>query len=299
MYIYRALNKFDLATVEQNLGMYSKDILVRLKEEILLNQNIFDSNIHIKDLINNPSFTSIVNKQISEDLNKDIRKDIAAHLLNGTHVPTRWISFSKSPFNMLDFYVSQDINKVAVLDRNCSLENTFGYGSIDTSNKESIDKLYERNALLRKDGEPVDQESLGIKFAIKNREILYYIHVPQEKIKYILNPFEMDLIYNDIKLLIMDPNSIIKIYDKFHQVSQGLTDSTQRFIFRKHYCEHKSINYLANSDSDIINLKNAKRLILYDLFTEMNKDGLIRRKSISIGMPEDKLKEKIKSPSRL
>lgn len=329
MYIYRALNTNDLETLKMDEGLYSKYVIDQIKYRLFcytLNSISEDNSIFknidsesIKELyrIFNPNYSLYINdlknmaaKKIDkikinykedvsiEKINNIIGtlKTINTHLAHGTHYNTDWISFSRNLHNIEKYYLQQTINKVAVIDSKINSIFDCGTLSINLSDYESIKKLSKLGFLITKNGSYTKAGFKGFNYSLSDKEIIYYSHVPQESIVDILEPIQIDLIYNNIfneEFYKLNKEKKKIKYERLKKylvmsLSKELTN-IQITILHEHYLKCKSLSSLATNNEDLHKLIYAKKKLLSKIPVNHITYSIIKDKCQNIVLPEEKV----------
>lgn len=203
MYTYRVLNKYDYENIENKNKIIAKS-----------------------------AFTS-------DETILDALKVVGQHLQNGSKKDFPWISTSTSFTTVMEHYAVPYSNDETNIHKQRDLVAIFfdmyqsGIYSninvkldtpvslidniiINVSTDEERVKACDLGLLYKKNGvrySPLQNISPGLKYARKSKEILILNYIDTNKIKYILNPLEMDLLYAIIKNL--EINKLKIDIDKF------------------------------------------------------------------------------------
>lgn len=153
----------------------------------------------IFDFISGKSDLSAEERKEINDYFMKLFKSSKGHMRNGSNVDSNWISFAKDLNSLKRYYLSQNTNQIAVVDSKINGVIDQGILAVDVSNKEAIDRI--KDAFVIKHGDKYYYTSdrfVGYNFAIDNKEVLYYNHIPSERIIHVLDQFQSDLAYNGI-----------------------------------------------------------------------------------------------------
>lgn len=326
MYLYRAINDNDLSTLSLNEGLYSKDITESLKEEtfyfLLYANRQLDNFLKLpkeeqksiyKSYMHDFTFDIIELRHLAAiDLNKikvensdsltteKINNILAAfgtinnHLANGTRCATSWISFTKDIHNIEKYYLRQRINKVVIID-NSNLDSIIDCNTlaIDIGNPDILKKLNEDKLLLTKDFRLTKSGFHGFNYSIRDKEVIYYSHIPQEKIITVLNPMEVDLLYNDLlseKIYKLNNDERHRFYESFNKyikiLLKDLSDIEEKVLF-EHYFNSKSLASLYSDARDADKFVLAKKKILSKIPITQVTSNLMKGKCQNIILPEE------------
>lgn len=225
------------------------------------------------------------------------------HLVNGSKYNTSWISFTKDIHRIEKYYLKQEINKVAVLDSKIKTENldlsydlmidcnTLG---LDLSNRKMVEFLLEQHLLPNKDDKTTKETFRGLNYAIKDKEVIYYSHVPQENIVTVLEPLLVDLIYNGIfneQFYSLSNNLKCLIYEKFKLLIKnnllGNLNDIEKMVLLEHYFNSKPLSSLYSDERDLDKFVFAKKQILSKLPINSLSSNLIKGKCQKIILPEE------------
>lgn len=326
MYLYRAINNNDLSTLNLNEGLYSKDITESLKEKTFYfllyvngqldkffkfskeeQKSIYKSYMHdfTFDIIELRHLAAIdLNKikvENSDSLTTEKINNILAafgtinnHLANATRYATSWISFTKDIHNIEKYYLRQKINKVAMID-NSNLDSIIDCNTlaIDIGNPDILKKLNEYKLLLTKDFRLTKSGFHGFNYSIRDKEVIYYSHIPQEKIITVLNPIEVDLLYNDLfneEFYKLNNDTRYRAYEYFKYYIQfllkDLSDIEKKVLF-EHYFNSKPLASLYSDARDADKFVLAKKKILTQIPINKVTGRIMKGKCQNIILPEE------------
>lgn len=247
MYLYRVLNKYDEAFDVEKNGIASKKLIDNTMEKYHIQPDynglsedeklrvisskqayILDSARYIMDRINQEYSSLFLNSSSSARFFKNIVSTVNEHLIHGSRVDTKWISFSKEPTAIQEYYCSQEYNKVAVINGNYreifeNFEDDI-LVAVDFSNKYAIQSNPYISTLANKH---IDLNSRVCENAMKSKEVCYYNLVPAKKILSILDA----LLYELILFGVYNPSQIISMSDY------------QKQNFRKNLIDYLKIKY--------------------------------------------------------
>lgn len=328
MYLYRALNNNDISALKLNEGLYSKDDTEYIKKRVVdfilyadedlfkqfsalskeEQKDIYKTYIHnfafnikeLKDLSEMKlSKVNICNmKNLTNEQKQNIIKvlsTINTHLIHGSRVDTSWISFTSDIHKIEKYYLSQSNNKVAVIDSNVNLIIDKNAIAVDLSSKDEIKKLSKFGFLISKDFNPCSYNFRGYNNSAKDNEVIYYSHVPQEKVVTVLEPIQIDLIYNNIfneKFYQLSNYSKCIIYEMFKSsIKVTLFDNLsdiERMIYFEHYINCKSLSSLSSNNYDLQKLIAAKKKILSQIKINSCTKYMMNDTFKNIVLPEEK-----------
>lgn len=262
MLIYRALNDTDIKLNCEEYGLYSKanvneaieeslnflcwaENRCLTKEEYKNIKNEFRSGnlwpfmnkiIEISNEKNNKLQNLIINLHDAlENKNYDaislyatklfeITTTRNAHVLHGSRGDFEWISFSKSMEVFKKYYLSQDKHMGVCMESNINIILDNNLLAYDMSSKDVI----ENNPFVyNKSNEPgsymkTDMNSTVINYSINDKEVLYYNHIPRNRLMFI-KPLQVDLLYNGM----LNP-----LYFEAGKGTREILDHTIKFYLR-------------------------------------------------------------------
>lgn len=234
MYVYRALNNLDIIVDPYKNGLYAKNVLYNIVKDrfdlvysLIQNDPMYSEakKIKSKDILNSFNHEELKNFISKDDLyymNEyqkrnnfdmsnmcDIEKlqtifsvlaTVNSHILNGSeYFNTPWISFTKDFDKLFNYYLSQEIHEVAVIDSNVDELFDNNLLALDLSSQDKIEGI--KKYLVKKDKYSkyafTDLYSRVFNYSKSAKEIIYYNHIPKERIVSILKPLQIDLMYND------------------------------------------------------------------------------------------------------
>lgn len=226
------------------------------------------------------------------------------HLVNGSKYNTNWISFTKDIHRIEKYYLKQKINKVAVLDSNLKMKNLeLSYDLIidcntlglDFSDRKTVKFLLEQHLLPNKDDKTTKETFRGLNYAIKDKEVIYYSHVPQEKIVTVLEPIQVDLIYNDLlneNFYKLDNDAKLDVYRIFKETIEKLLledlSDIEKMVLLEHYFNSQPLSSLYNNACDADKFVFAKKKILSKIPINQVTGRIMKGKCQNIILPEEK-----------
>ena len=258
MRIYRALNDVDIKLNPMANGIYNKEDITKSAERLLsimshnsnekLNKNDFETIVklikesmynnlrleleettHNEQLIIDSAIYLIHNQQYDERMERQLRyilSTINLHLRKGSTIDTKWISCSKELEKVIPYYLNQDNSNIAIIDSNINGMFDDNLLALDLSTKENIKRI--REILINKDNTHTKEKFVGYNYATHSSEVVYYNHIPKERIKAVLSPFEIDLFLNGvIDSKIFDYPPITQLYI-FKQIKDKLKESVNQ-----------------------------------------------------------------------
>ena len=287
MYLYRLLNDCDIVLNPKKFGLFGKKTVSscleynyyflcevnnynynfkNVKSSLIYNSALFDiislSNYNeyiLKEYLCNKIPCDNKEKELYF---KNLFKTALLHLRNGNNIDTNWISFSKNLSSILDYCNNQNNNHVAVI--NSDIKGIFDDDllALDLSNDDAINKI---KCLFVVDNNRryVSNDFIGFNYSKKSEEIIYYNHIPKDRIVAILDPFVIDLILNDI----IDENI-------FYSYSKGEQDHL--ILYLKNY-------YILNK------LLSEKKYRLIEIFNLLYKYNISFEELIKKGYSYDEL----------
>lgn len=206
----------------------------------------------------------------------DITSTKNAHLLVGNNYESDWISFTKDLEVLKNYYLGQKNKHMVVgMDSNINIILDCDTIAYDLSSKEAA--LANPFLYNKSEGtgiyEETDVDSMAVRYANKSSEVIYYNHVPKERI-FILNPLQLDMLYNGMldDTYLTAPLSVKVIINHLlmNIVSYKISDSSEfmKYAFEKIYLDAipldtlsktSGINYyeLLNAKEELLNILNS------------------------------------------
>lgn len=237
---------------------------------------------HMKEYIENKDYDALLPYLISFF---DITSTKNAHILNGNNGSYDWISFTKDLEALKYYYLKQKNKHMAVgMDSNINTildGDTIAY---DLSSKESVlanPFIYNKS---NKTGvyEMTDIDSRAMRYANKKEEVIYYNHVPKDKL-FILEPLQIDMLYSgmlDNKYLNASKavkNTINHLLIYIIKYKLNNADDLTKYVFEKAYIESMPISTLSEiSGINYYELLSAKENIL-NILNNAENTGILEQ----------------------
>lgn len=267
MYLYRAVNDWDIYFNMINNGFVSKKII----DDFLKNSDNMDSDNkfaviekHQKEILKiagfyreyvNSLFSSIENKKWSLI---QLISSANSHVLKGSSINYNWISFSKDIFSIKKYYLEQkNYNYIAIIESsNETFEEHNGDYLIKTDYS-TIANVQENEYLMTQMGEKIAENSRLAAYGINSKEVCFYGHVPQDRIVAILRALEADMIFRGIislrEILSLSNferlNLLMSITSYLKTIYQN--DELALYIINEHYINNRSILSISEGCQDI------------------------------------------------
>ena len=267
MYLYRAVNDWDIYFNMINNGFVSKEII----DDFFKNFDNMDSENkfaliekHQKEILKiagfyqeyvNSLFSSIENKKWSLI---QLISSANSHVLKGSSINYNWISFSKDIFSIEKYYLEQkNYNYIAIIESsNETFEEHNGDYLIKTDYS-TIANMQENEYLMTQMGEKIDGNSRLATYGIRSKEVCFYGHVPQDRIVAILRALEADMIFRGIislrEILSLSNferlNLLMSITSYLKTIYQN--DELALYIINEHYINNRSILSISEGYQDI------------------------------------------------
>lgn len=267
MYLYRAVNDWDIYFNMINNGFVSKEII----DDFFKNFDNMDSENkfaliekHQKEILKiagfyqeyvNSLFSSIENKKWSLI---QLISSANSHVLKGSSINYNWISFSKDIFSIEKYYLEQkNYNYIAIIESsNETFEEHNGDYLIKTDYS-TIANMQENEYLMTQMGEKIDGNSRLATYGIRSKEVCFYGHVPQDRIVAILRALEADMIFRGIislrEILSLSNferlNLLMSITSYLKTIYQN--DELALYIINEHYIKNRSIFSISEGYQDI------------------------------------------------
>ena len=267
MYLYRAVNDWDIYFNMINNGFVSKEII----DDFFKNSDNMNSENkfsliekHQKEILKiagfyqeyvNSLFSSIENKKWSLI---QLISSANSHVLKGSSINYNWISFSKDIFSIEKYYLEQkNYNYIAIIESsNETFEEHNGDYLIKTDYS-TIANMQENEYLMTQMGEKIDGNSRLATYGIRSKEVCFYGHVPQDRIVAILRALEADMIFRGIislrEILSLSNferlNLLMSITSYLKTIYQN--DELALYIINEHYINNRSILSISEGCQDI------------------------------------------------
>lgn len=267
MYLYRAVNDWDIYFNMINNGFVSKEII----DDFFKNSDNMNSENkfsliekHQKEILNiagfyqeyvNSLFSSIENKKWSLI---QLISSANSHVLKGSSINYNWISFSKDIFSIEKYYLEQkNYNYIAIVESsNETFEEHNGDYLIKTDYS-TIANMQENEYLMTQMGEKIAENSRLAAYGINSKEVCFYGHVPQDRIVAILRALEADMIFRGIISLreILSLSNFERLNLLMNSTSYLKTiyqnDELALYIINEHYINNRSILSISEGCQDI------------------------------------------------
>mgnify|MGYP004504779921 FL=1 len=300
-FIFDSIKLRDLATIDLNKINFDDVKSLIDEQKNICKRCVYDfifGSIDLRDLAIAVDKIKVENidKIIIEKIKNiyDAFGTINNHLANGTRCATSWISFTKDIHNIEKYYLRQRINKVVMIDNsNLDLNIDCNTLAIDIGNPDKLKKLNENKLLLTKKLGLTKSGFHGFNYSIRDKEVIYYSHIPQEKIITVLNPMEVDLLYNDLlseKIYKLNNDERHRFYEYFNKyikiLLKDLSDIEEKVLF-EHYFNSKSLASLYSDARDADKFISAKKKILSKIPITQVTSNLMKGKCQNIILPEE------------
>ena len=267
MYLYRAVNDWDIYFNMINNGFVSKEII----DDFFKNSDNMNSENkfsliekHQKEILKiagfyqeyvNSLFSSIENKKWSLI---QLISSANSHVLKGSSINYNWISFSKDIFSIEKYYLEQkNYNYIAIVESsNETFEEHNGDYLIKTDYS-TIANMQENEYLMTQMGEKIAENSRLAAYGINSKEVCFYGHVPQDRIVAILRALEADMIFRGIISLreILSLSNFERLNLLMNSTSYLKTiyqnDELALYIINEHYINNRSILSISEGCQDI------------------------------------------------
>lgn len=267
MYLYRAVNDWDIYFNMINNGFVSKEII----DDFFKNSDNMNSENkfsliekHQKEILNiagfyqeyvNSLFSSIENKKWSLI---QLISSANSHVLKGSSINYNWISFSKDIFSIEKYYLEQkNYNYIAIVESsNETFEEHNGDYLIKTDYS-TIANMQENEYLMTQMGEKIAENSRLAAYGINSKEVCFYGHVTQDRIVAILRALEADMIFRGIISLreILSLSNFERLNLLMNSTSYLKTiyqnDELALYIINEHYINNRSILSISEGCQDI------------------------------------------------
>lgn len=222
-----------------------------------------------------------------------ILSTINAHIKDGTNIDTKWISFSNNLMSIIRYYLNQSkVHRVAVVDSNINKALDDNLFALDLSDNNHIEGV--KQILINKDLTPTSTRFIGFNYARNSHEIVYYNHIPKEKITAVISPLQVDLILNNmynLKYLSTRHLQDMALTDVKEFLKESIDNPEESFLldmFNDMYEKDIPLKVLAGSYGEsYLKLIGYKKQILSKLDNYDHENGLIKARSKVLVLPED------------
>ena len=267
MYLYRAVNDWDIYFNMINNGFVSKEII----DDFLKNSDNMDSENkfsliekHQKEILKiagfyqeyvNSLFSSIENEKWSLI---QLISSANSHVLKGSSINYNWISFSKDIFSIKKYYLEQkNYNYIAIIESSNETVEEHNGNYLIKVDYSTIANMQENEYLMTQMGEKIDENSRLAAYGMKSKEVCFYGHVPQDRIVAILRALEADMIFRGIislrEILSLSNferlNLLMSITSYLKTIYQN--DELALYIINEHYINNRSILSISEGCQDI------------------------------------------------
>lgn len=267
MYLYRAVNDWDIYFNMINNGFVSKEII----DDFFKNFGSMDSEYnfsviekHQKEILNiagfyqeyvNSLFSSIENKKWSLI---QLISSANSHVLKGSSINYNWISFSKDIFSIKKYYLEQkNYNYIAIIESSNETFEEHNGDYLIKADYSTIANMQENEYLMTQMGEKIAENSRLAAYGINSKEVCFYGHVPQDRIVAILRALEADMILRGIislrEILSLSNferlNLLMSITSYLKTIYQN--DELALYIINEHYINNRSILSISEGCQDI------------------------------------------------
>jgi hypothetical protein len=320
MYLYRALNEFDIKLNPIEHGIYNKKIIksyIEYQRELIAALLGGSTEIIIPDVEmlygdvygeldkrkqslekeKKMAFFKETNLSLDELYTRkenNFRKslEIFGHIKNGSRKDHPWISTSKDFRCIWKYYLDQLQPNVAVINSNLETNAELPL-ILDLSCDEAIEKS---RCLLEDTNFHLNTDFSAFNYTKLDQEVVFFNYIPQKYIITVLDQFEFDLLFNNM----LDEDVIYKI--KRSQQSNNVVNNIKYNCIRALKTAHKDKlvslfhkMYIGNISTKELSrtyklekLKEMKREILSEVKMDNNL-GIKKEKEASlIVLPEDK-----------
>ena len=267
MYLYRAVNDWDIYFNMINNGFVSKKII----DDFFKNLGSMDSEYnfsviekHQKEILKiagfyqeyvNSLFLSIENEkwgliQLISSAN--------SHVLKGSSINYNWISFSKDIFSIKKYYLEQkNYNYIAIIESSNETFEEHNGNYLIKVDYSTIANMQENEYLMTQMGEKIAENSRLAAYGINSKEVCFYGHVPQDRIVAILRSLEADMIFRGIislrEILSLGEferlNLLMSITNYLKTIYQN--NDLALYIINEHYINNRSILSISEGCQDI------------------------------------------------
>ena len=267
MYLYRAVNDWDIYFNMINNGFVSKEII----DDFLKNSDNMDSENkfsliekHQKEILKiayfyqkyvNSLFSSIENEKWSLI---QLISSANSHVLKGSSINYNWISFSKDIFSIEKYYLEQkNYNYIAIIESSNETFEEYNGDYLIKTDYSTIANMQENEYLMTQMGEKIAENSRLAAYGINSKEVCFYGHVPQDRIVAILRALEADMIFRGIislrEILSLSNferlNLLMSITSYLKTIYQN--NDLALYIINEHYINNRSILSISEGCQDI------------------------------------------------
>ena len=267
MYLYRAVNDWDIYFNMINNGFVSKEII----DDFLKNSDNMDSENkfsliekHQKEILKiagfyqeyvNSLFSSIENEKWSLI---QLISSANSHVLKGSSINYNWISFSKDIFSIKKYYLEQkNYNYIAIIESSNETVEEHNGNYLIKVDYSTIANMQENEYLMTQMGEKIAENSRLAAYGINSKEVCFYGHVPQDRIVAILRALEADMIFRGIislrEILSLSNferlNLLMNITNYLKTIYQN--NDLALYIINEHYINNRSILSISEGCQDI------------------------------------------------
>ena len=267
MYLYRAINDWDIYFNMINNGFVSKKIIDDFFESSCSTDSENKLAViekHQKEILNIVDFyQEYVNSLFSSIENKkwgliQLISSANSHVLKGSSINYNWISFSKDVFSIEKYYLEQkNYNYIAIIESSNETVEEHNGNYLIKVDYSTIANMQENEYLMTQMGEKIDENSRLAAYGINSKEVCFYGHVPQDKIVTILRSLEADMIFRGIvsfeEILSLSDferlNLLMSITSYLKTIYQN--DELALYIINEHYIKNRSIFSISEEYKDI------------------------------------------------
>lgn len=267
MYLYRAVNDWDIYFNMINNGFVSKEII----DDFFKNSDNMDSENkfsliekHQKEILKiagfyqeyvNSLFSSIENEKWSLI---QLISSANSHVLKGSSINYNWISFSKDIFSIKKYYLEQkNYNYIAIIESSNETVEEHNGNYLIKVDYSTIANMQENEYLMTQMGEKIAENSRLAAYGINSKEVCFYGHVPQDRIVAILRALEADMIFRGIigltEILSLSNlerlNLLMNITNYLKTIYQN--NDLALYIINEHYINNRSILSISEGCQDI------------------------------------------------
>ena len=254
---------------------------------------IMQSAIDKQDRLNylREGFNSNMDNPSLKDEYRDAILDILAsknaHILHGSNGDYDWISFTKDLNIFLKYYLGQKRRHMGVC-MNSNIVNYLFDGDMLAADMSNIDVI-ENSGIIsnKKDREGIYKEtdinSRVIRYALADKEVLYYNYIPRERLMF-LEPLQVDMLYNDMfNYKYFEAPDVLRKHS-YQMITDWLWEQLERyprtyqFIYNALYNKRMTIEEVNKEfGTDIIGALDIKREIL-ELLDQMDGEKYFKKK---------------------
>lgn len=267
MYLYRAVNDWDIYFNMINNGFVSKEII----DDFFKNFDNMDSENkfaliekHQKEILKIAGFyQEYVNSLFSSIENKkwgliQLISSANSHVLKGSSINYNWISFSKDIFSIKKYYLEQkNYNYIAIIESSNETFEEHNGNYLIKVDYSTIANMQKNEYLMTQMGEKIAENSRLAAYGINSKEVCFYGHVPQDRIVAILRSLEADMIFRGIislrEILSLGEferlNLLMSITSYLKTIYQN--DELALYIINEHYINNRSILSISEGCQDI------------------------------------------------